>query len=354
MPDGADILIGIDSGTSVVKAVAFDLGGRQVAAAAVLNRYETGRTARRASRWSRPGPTACSALRGLGEKVENLARRTVAIAVTAQGDGTWLVGAGNAPVGDAWLWLDARAAPTVERLGAGRLERARFEATGTGLNTCQQGAQMAQMDRTAPGAARPRRGGAALQGLALPEPDRCAGDRPVGGELDLRQLPHPPLRRHGDRGARASRRRRGLLPEIVDGTEITHPLTDAAAATTGLAAGTPVSLGYVDMVMTALGRGRAHRRRDAACTIIGSTGVHMLAKRVEEVRLNAERTGYVMALPVPGDRHADADQHGGCAQHRLGAARRRRSDGRGPGTRSPSPTSSRGSSPGLRLRGRRR
>ena len=38
----------------------------------------------------------------------------------------------------------------------------------------------------------------------------------------------------------------------------------------------------------------------AACTVIGSTGVHLLSKRVEEVTLNAEGTGYVMALPVPG------------------------------------------------------
>ena len=40
--EGADLLIGIDSGTSVVKAVAFDLAGRQIASAAVLNRYDTG------------------------------------------------------------------------------------------------------------------------------------------------------------------------------------------------------------------------------------------------------------------------------------------------------------------------
>ena len=41
MAEAPDLLIGIDSGTSVVKAVAFDLGGRQVAAASVLNRYDT-------------------------------------------------------------------------------------------------------------------------------------------------------------------------------------------------------------------------------------------------------------------------------------------------------------------------
>ena len=49
--------------------------------------------------------------------------------------------------------------------------------------------------------------------------------------------------------------RRALLPEIVDGTMVTHPLTAEAAEATGLRAGTPISLGYVDMVMTALGAG---------------------------------------------------------------------------------------------------
>ena len=204
MREGADILIGIDSGTSVVKAVAFDLAGEAdrlgLGAEPLRHRRRRGGDASRSARtWA----DCVQAIRGLGEKVEGLARRTAAIAVTAQGDGTWLVGAGDAPVGDAWLWLDARAAPSVERLSRGPMERARFEATGTGLNTCQQGAQMARDGAGGAGAARPRRGGAALQGLALPQPDRGAGDRPVRGELDLRQLPHARLRRHGDRGARA-------------------------------------------------------------------------------------------------------------------------------------------------------
>ena len=42
MGEGADLVIGIDSGTSVVKAVAFDLAGRQLASAAILNRFTTG------------------------------------------------------------------------------------------------------------------------------------------------------------------------------------------------------------------------------------------------------------------------------------------------------------------------
>jgi erythritol kinase len=93
--------------------------------------------------------------------------------------------------------------------------------------------------------------------------------------------------------------RRHLLPEIVEGTEVTHPLSSSAAEATGLLAGTPVCLGYVDMVMTALGAGVWTGSGNAACSTVGSTGVHMMAKRAGDVHLNSERTGYVIALPVP-------------------------------------------------------
>ncbi|MBV9655192.1 MAG: carbohydrate kinase [Acetobacteraceae bacterium] len=297
--DGADILIGIDSGTSVVKAVAFDLAGHQIAAAAVRNRYETGADGAATQPLGRTWTDCVEALRGLGEKVENLSRRTAAIAVTAQGDGTWLVGAGNAPVADAWLWLDARAAPSVARLNGGPLARARFEATGTGLNTCQQGAQMAQMDRTAP--ALLDRAETALHckdwlylnltGVRATDPSEASFT--FGNFRD---------RRYDDTVIEALglAKRRHLLPPIIEGTETTHPLTAEAAVATGLHAGTPVSLGYVDMVMTALGAGVHTGERGVACSTIGSTGVHMRAEPVADVHLNAEGTGYVIALPVPG------------------------------------------------------
>ncbi len=296
---GADILIGIDSGTSVVKAVAFDLDGGQIAAAAVPNRYDTGADGAATQPLARTWADCVAAIRSLADRVERLAERTAAVAVTAQGDGTWLVGAGDVPVGDAWLWLDARAAPAVARLAAGADERARFEATGTGLNTCQQGAQLAQMERTAPGLL--DRAEVALHckdwlylnltGVRATDPSEASW---TFGNFRTRAYDDAVI------AALGLERRRGLLPGIVDGTETTHPLTAAAAAATGLLAGTPVSLGYVDMVMTALGAGVHTGDPDAACTVIGSTGVHLLSKRVEDVVLNAEGTGYVMALPVPG------------------------------------------------------
>lgn len=295
----ADILIGIDAGTSVIKAVAFDLTGRQIDAASVPNRYQTGAGGVATQSLHQTWQDCATALVGLGQKIDDFAARVAAVAVTGQGDGTWLVGR-DGPVSDAWLWLDARAAPTVARLAASPANRARFEATGTGLNTCQQGAQMAHMDAHAPELL--DRAEVALHckdwlylnltGQRATDPseasftfgnfrDRCYDD----AVIEALGLTH----------------RRALLPQIVDGSQMTQPLSDAAARQTGLRAGTPVSLGYVDMVMTALGAGvYGGTGGDVACSTVGSTGVHLRAVASGDVHLNAEGTGYVICLPIPG------------------------------------------------------
>jgi erythritol kinase len=126
-----DLLVGIDAGTSVIKAVAFDLAGRQIAVASVPNHYTTKANGAAFQSLDQTWIDCAQTLRDLGAKVEDLARRTLAIAVTGQGDGTWLVGAENRPVSDAWLWLDARAADTVRRLQASPANRAGSFESGT-------------------------------------------------------------------------------------------------------------------------------------------------------------------------------------------------------------------------------
>ena len=299
MTSGADLMIGIDAGTSVIKAVAFTLSGQQIATASVPNRYDAGPGGAATQPLDRTWEDCAQALRALGGRVENLAARTAAMAVTGQGDGTWLVGAENRPVADAWLWLDARAAPTVRRVAAGPGERARFEATGTGLNTCQQGSQLAHMAATAPDLL--DRAEVALHckdwlylnltGVRATDPSEASFT--FG---DFRSRAYSDAAIHA-LGLDAFRR---LLPPILEGTEVTHPLTVQAAAQTGLRAGTPVSLGYVDMVMTALGAGVHTGEPGVACSTVGSTGVHMRAVRAEDFHLNGEGTGYAILLPVPG------------------------------------------------------
>lgn len=299
MTDTHRIIIGIDAGTSVIKAVAFGLSGTQIASASARNHYTTGADGSATQSLAQTWRDCVTALRGLGEKVPDLARRTAAIAVTGQGDGTWLVGPDNRPCGDAWLWLDARAAPTVTRLSQRAENRMRFEATGTGLNTCQQGTQLAHMDHVAPDLL--DRAEVALHckdwlylnltGVRATDPSEASF---TFGNFRTRRYDD------GVIDALGLSKRRSLLPDIVDGTEITHALSEEAAQASGLLAGTPVSLGYVDMVMTSLGAGVRTHGLNAACSTIGSTGVHMRAKAVDDVHLNAQGTGYVIALPMPG------------------------------------------------------
>ncbi len=299
MTDTSDLIIGVDAGTSVIKAVAFDLAGRQLACASVRNSYTMGADGSATQSLPRTWADCVAALRGLADKVEGLAGRTAAIALTGQGDGTWLVGPNNAPVGDAWLWLDARAAPTVRDLAFGTLERARFESTGTGLNTCQQGSQMAHMAATCPELLDQAEVALHckdwlflnLTGIRATDPSEASF---TFGDFRNRRYSDTVI------AALGLKRHRHLLPEIIDGSMETRPLTAEAAAQTGLLAGTPISLGYVDMVMTALGAGVHTGDVGAACSTIGSTGVHMRAVRSDAVHLNAHGTGYVICLPVPG------------------------------------------------------
>ncbi|MEM8958407.1 MAG: FGGY-family carbohydrate kinase [Pseudomonadota bacterium] len=298
MGGSSDLIIGVDAGTSVIKAVAFDLSGRQVASSSVRNAYRTGPDGSATQSLPQTWSDCATAIRGLSDEIDNLAARVAALALTGQGDGTWLVGAGNTPVADAWLWLDARAAPMVKRLAGSPDERARFEATGTGLNTCQQGSQMAYMQTECPELL--DRAEVALHckdwlflnltGVRATDPSEASF---TFGDFRTRQYSDTVL------SALGLEARRPLLPEIIEGAQQTRPLTAEAAVATGLAAGTPVSLGYVDMVMTALGAGVHTGAASAACSTIGSTGVHMRAVTSDNVHLNAEGTGYVICLPVP-------------------------------------------------------
>jgi erythritol kinase (D-erythritol 1-phosphate-forming) len=69
----------------------------------------------------------------------------------------------------------------------------------------------------------------------------------------------------------------------------------------GLKSGTPVVLGYVDVVCTGIGGGLYDRQGKVGCTIVGSTGMHMrMVPDVADVKLNDEMSGYTMTFPEPG------------------------------------------------------
>lgn len=294
------IVIGLDAGTSVIKAVAFAADGTNLATAAVPNRWQAvaggGAEQDMAATWVATAET----LRRLRERLPGLERRAVALAVTGQGDGTWLVDGAGEPGGPALLWLDARAARTAAALRDRPEDVARFAATGTGLAACQQGPQLRWLAEHRPEAL-------AAAATAFHCKDwlylRLTGDRATDpseaalsfGDFRTRAYSPAVLEALGVEGFRH------LLPEIVDGTTRHGSLSPEAARATGLAAGTPVVLGYIDIVCSALGAGLLDRTGAAGTSILGSTGMHMRLERdAAAVALPADRTGYTIAFPVPG------------------------------------------------------
>ncbi|WP_099824698.1 FGGY-family carbohydrate kinase [Oceaniglobus indicus] len=292
-----DILIGIDAGTSVIKSVAFLLDGTQIAVAAVPNRYTTRADGAAFQSQDETWANCARTLRDLAAKVPDLATRTAALAVTGQGDGTWLVGKDNRPVTDAWLWLDARSSPTATRLRQADT-RARFESTGTGLNACQMGVQLAHMDATTPDVLDASEVALHCKDWLYLNLTSVRATDPSEANFTFGNYR---TRTYSDAviASLGLDHRRALLPEIVDGVRQTHGLSAEAAAQTGLLRGTPVALAYVDVARTGLGAGLYTPDAATGCTIVGSTGMHMRATPAADVRLSAEPSGYVMVLPVP-------------------------------------------------------
>jgi erythritol kinase len=291
------VLIGLDSGTSVVKAVAFDAGGRQLAAASRPNAYATLPGGGVEQDMRRTWDDAAAVLRELLEANPALGPRVAALGVTGQGDGCWLVDAEGAPVHDGWLWLDGRAAAEARRLAALPGIGAVYQACGAGVNVCQMRTHLSWMKAHAPDLL-------ARAATAFHPKDwlyfRLTGGRatdPTEGVFtfgDFRARGYC----DGVIEALGLADLRHLLPPIVDGAVTQGRLTPEAAAATGLPQGLPVSLGYVDIMCAAFGGGLHDRAAAPGFTILGSTGVHMrFAPDADAVRLNAERTGYVMAFP---------------------------------------------------------
>ncbi|MGX5839333.1 FGGY family carbohydrate kinase [Mesorhizobium sp. ArgA1] len=295
-----DLLIGIDAGTSVIKSVAFDLSGRQLAMASVTNTFVTLEGGGAEQDLDQTWRDMVQTVRELATKIPDLARRTAAVAITGQGDGTWLIDADGLPVGRAWLWLDARAGHLVDEMRGDARDRIRFEITGTGLNACQQGAQLSWLKRNSPEVLEKAASAFHCKDwLYFKMTGERATDPSEGtftfGDFRSRSYSDEVL----DILDLTTHRR--LLPPMLEGTTDHHPLSTSAAGEAGLLEGTPVVLGYVDMVSTALGAGLYDPSGNVGCTVIGSTGIHTrLARTPDDVVLNDAASGYTIAMPVPG------------------------------------------------------
>ena len=294
-----DLLIGLDAGTSMLKAVAFTPEGEQLATAGLRNKVhhlpDGGVEQDPWTTWQ----DCAAVLRALVEKLPDLPKRALALAVTGQGDGTWLIDEKGEPLGQALLWYDARSAPIVRALRKSGVGEKVFLYTGTGLNPSNQSSQLLWLKRERPELL--ERAATAFhckdwlyfrltgeRATDLAEGCFTFGDfrhRAYAEEI-FELLGIPELRR--------------LCPPMLDGTRHADRLLPEAAAACGLPEGLPVVLAPVDIVCTGLGAGLYDPDTSAGLTIVGSTGIHMrLFRRLEEIPLE-NQAGYVIPFVEPG------------------------------------------------------
>lgn len=258
-------VVSIDVGTSIIKAVGYDDQGREQV------------VSRRSVPVERPRPAwAEQDMAAVWDAVANAIREVLPkvdpsvdlVAVTAQGDGAWLVDAAGRPTGPAILWNDGRAAQNVIDWDRNGVVAEAFALTGSRISTGMPNAilsWLAEHDRN-----RVERSHRLLT---------CGGwvHLCLTGEavMDLSDASAPYLdvrsRTWADRTFELFDQPwvRDLMPDLRANAGRVASLTATAAAATGLTIGTPVVLAPYDIAATAIGAGVV-AVGDASC-ILGTT-----------------------------------------------------------------------------------
>ncbi len=262
-----DLWLGIDVGTTAIKAAAYDSGGRIAA------------LAERANEVLRPAPgfaeqdmeavwqRVAACLRELGGKCAG--RRFRSLGLCGQGDGFWPIGEDGRPTHNAMLWNDTRAAADVEALVASGAA----DAVGHGCHTSLWAGTSAPLWRWlrvhAPeAAARTARVVTCADWIGLCLTGRLATDR-SNGTIPFTDFA---TRRYG--AAIEALDCADLAPRLAAprrATELLGAIDARAAAATGLPEGLPVSVPTLDLAAMIVGMGLD--RAGQAMMIMGTTAV---------------------------------------------------------------------------------
>lgn len=278
----------LDAGTSLLKAVVYDDAGVVLA------------SAHRATTVQRPQPGFAEQdmsliWAGAADVLREAAAATDTaidvVALTAQGDGCWLVDGLGEPVGPAILWNDARAAATVSAwMADGTVERV-FARSGATTFAGLPSAILPWLAQHAPETV--ARATAALtcgSFLYL----KLTGDV----TLDVSDASAPWLDARTQEYAPETLERLGLdwahplLPPLRRVGDAPGRLTAEAARALGLTAGTPVVLAPYDIAATAIGAGAI--APGDACSILGTTLCTEVV--VDRVATDGAPSGFTIAL----------------------------------------------------------
>ena len=266
-------LLGLDIGTSIIKAVIFDLDGRELgidtAKVAADSPHPGWQQQDMVAVWAGAGAAIRGAL-----AVSGVDPATVAVVGAAgQGDGLWMIDETGVPVGPAPLWNDGRAAEMISR----------WEQDGTLSALYKEGGTVLW-----PGAQAPL-----LAWLRVHEPERfakaatifCCKDWVRYKLTDVLCTDETdgsiPFMRMATRAYDPTQMSLlGLtdlqekLPPVRQSHEVIGSITKEAAAATGLYAGTPVVTGLLDVAASAIGVGAIQAGQ--SFSLIGTTALNAI------------------------------------------------------------------------------
>jgi len=243
------VLIGVDAGTTVTKAVAFSPVGVPLARAArpsVLHAIGDGRYEQDTDQ------VVDSVHEVLAELTGRLQAPVQAVGITAQGDGLWLVDRQGGSTRNAISWMDARAAGIVARWQRDGLLDKAFRRTGSVMFPGASGPLLAWMHRHEPSTLDKSDTAAYCKDVVLQRLTGVRATDPSDASMPFGD-PHGLGYDETLLDACGLSGRRELLAPV-------HPtpagaLTRAASGRTGLAPGTPIVAAPYDLPASAWGAG---------------------------------------------------------------------------------------------------
>lgn len=244
------MIIGVDIGTSLTKAVVFDDAGSSIASACTPSEVRHLPGGLVEQDLDQVVGTVVTVVR---EVAAGLDAPVTALALTGQGDGLWLRDEAGEAVRPAISWLDGRANTLLAKWQAGGVTREVFRRTGSGMFPGCAGPLLSYLDTHEPGVL----DRAAVAGYCVDAVlQRLTGEIAVDASDASLPFLDPGTRRYDEDAIAACglTHRRGLLAEPAAPRTV-FKLDSTGATLLGLPSGLPVTAGPFDLPASAIGAG---------------------------------------------------------------------------------------------------
>lgn len=284
-------VLGIDVGTSNVKAVIFDESGKEICVRSSESHTFNGRGNTVEQDMNEVWENVKFCLKGVMDSGAVGKDEIIGIGVTGQGEGCWLIDKEGNPVQNAILWCDGRAVEEVERITKERPEIGElyFTTTGTPPLLGNQMILLRWMKQN-----RKEVLDKADKLIFCKDWIRFKLTGRIGADLtdSITSLVDVQTERISDELLKAMEveEYREYLPDPMRSDEVAGTILDDLAEEVGLAKGTPVIYGALDTSATAVGLGAIHEKE--GCVILGTTCAGEIVMKKEDCNFGAPNTRY--------------------------------------------------------------